>query len=382
MLGENDRQLGMPTVNRTETNFGLFGADLGTPFEFNGDLWFLFGDSVADATFHGADNLGWRDPDYNDSIAHSSSTNPAECPHLQFVTAASGAYASPVIHSSGAPVTLGNFEVPVSGIEQNGQMYVFFATGYDGAHFSTRSVLTVSSGSGADYNYLYDFSHGPFVNISLDTATFRSLDAKIFGDKSIDRSAAGALLIWGTAGGAGYRNSNPYLAIKPLSTIGSPGSVEYFAGDSASKPRFSTNESDAVAMFNDSPACMGEFSVKWNPHIKRWLMLYNCDPQGGIVMRLAEHPWGPWTAGQIIFQPWNDHGYCYFIHRGPLDSEPYCDNVSDPNRISEWGGWYAPYLIPRYAARIPGGTTVYYLLSTWNPYEVMLMSSEIKSGAK
>ena len=45
LTGEIDRERGQPTLNRTETRFGLKGTDLGSSFEHQGHTYFLFGDS-------------------------------------------------------------------------------------------------------------------------------------------------------------------------------------------------------------------------------------------------------------------------------------------------------------------------------------------------
>jgi hypothetical protein len=63
LLGETDIQFKTPTLNQTETNFGLRGADLGSSFEYQGAAWFLFGDSSA---------VGGQQPDGYDSDAHST----------------------------------------------------------------------------------------------------------------------------------------------------------------------------------------------------------------------------------------------------------------------------------------------------------------------
>ena len=63
LTGEHDREQGVPTLNLTETRFGLFGTDLGASFEHNGRLWFLFGDTVSAV---GYDD---RRPEAGDSIA-------------------------------------------------------------------------------------------------------------------------------------------------------------------------------------------------------------------------------------------------------------------------------------------------------------------------
>lgn len=57
LTGEMDKEYNTPTINQTETRFGLVGNDLGYSFERNGKLFFLFGDSAATPTFNGEPNF-------------------------------------------------------------------------------------------------------------------------------------------------------------------------------------------------------------------------------------------------------------------------------------------------------------------------------------
>lgn len=133
--------------------------------------------------------------------------------------------------------------------------------------------------------------------------------------------------------------------------------------------------------------CMGELGVEWNSFLKRWLMLYNClndtptNPRG-IYMRYATQPWGPWSAAQTIFNPVTDNGYCHFMHRAVDAKNPTaCDNLSDPGRLGEYGGEYAPYFISRFTTGNAMTSTFYYTLSTWNPYTEVVMKSTIQVQA-
>ena len=47
----------------------------------------------------------------------------------------------------------------------------------------------------------------------------------------------------------------------------------------------------------------------------------------------------------------------------------------DPTRN---GGIYGPYLISSFTRGTPSTTTVYWTMSTWNPYEVMLMKTRLR----
>jgi hypothetical protein len=52
--------------------------------------------------------------------------------------------------------------------------------------------------------------------------------------------------------------------------------------------------------------------------------------------------------------------------------------VHDPGRENEWGGEYGPYQFETLAKGDSSKTTIYYTLSTWNPYTVVLMKSKLK----
>ena len=104
-------------------------------------------------------------------------------------------------------------------------------------------------------------------------------------------------------------------------------------------------------------------------------MLYNCDNPRGVKLRTADQPWGPWSDFQNLFEPWIDNGYCNFIHVNWNNSN--CDNVHDPGREYEWGGEYGPYQFEKLATGNDTSTTIYYTMSTWNPYTVVLMKSKL-----
>jgi Domain of unknown function (DUF4185) len=392
--GETDRQINMPTVNQTASRYGLVGDDNGSSFVYNSMVFFLFGDSIPTATFrgrpNGPDDLP-RIADDNDAIAFTSSTTITGCPKLTYTTDSIGAYKNPVVlNSEGEPaITLRTNEVPIAGIGEDGAMYVLFSTDNSYANpppggtvvpdsGGTRSVLAVSRDGANTFTYLYDFSAGPNAKF-INTAIYQGDDGYVY--------------FWGTPGGLLYRKSAPYLARKPADQLGQSGGMQYFTGMSSSgSPIFSNSESAAVPLFHDvMPGssvphdCMGELSVAWNPFVERWIMLYNCANDSsanpsGIYMRVAKQPWGPWSAPQTIFNSKRDGGLCHFIHRAVTASQPACDQLSGPERLDVPGGIYGPYMITSMItgdAR-QGMSTLYYTMSTWNPYVVVVMRSMIR----
>jgi hypothetical protein len=152
--------------------------------------------------------------------------------------------------------------------------------------------------------------------------------------------------------------------------------LRFFAGLHGSEnPRWSVSEADAVPLF--AHPCVGELSVAWNRFIKKWLMLYNCNDPRGINFRTSETPWGPWSEAQVLFNPWEDNGYCHFMHVSWEFRR--CDSVHDPGRENVWGGEYGPYMIPSFTTGDESRTTIFFTMSTWNPYNVVLMRAELES---
>ena len=106
----------------------------------------------------------------------------------------------------------------------------------------------------------------------------------------------------------------------------------------------------------------------------------------GVFLRTATLPWGPWSPPERIFDPAT--GYCQFMHLpgGACCSgtNPYEDEKRKKNdngvAVRETAGEYAPFLLPsRYAKLGVGGQAdLYYLMSTWNPYQVVLMKTRVR----
>ncbi len=346
LTGDLDRQTGQPTVNLTQARYGIFGMDLGFSFLHDGRTWFLFGDTIG---VHGGD-----------SIAYTTDANPEDCLDLTFVTGSDGRYLPPTVPG----ITLGGFEVPAGGFSANGNIYVFFTTDHTEAKVMGRSVLARSDDGAQTFTNLYDVSTDKFINIVpviVDAAAIPGLP----------ESAGQGLLAFGSGN---YRRSNPSLAYVPLGSVEQRSAWLFYAGQVSGAPTWSADESAAAPLFDHR--CVGEFSVSWMADLGKWVMFYNCPLPRGINMRSADAPWGPWSDSEVIFQPWDDGGYCNFMHVSYQDRN--CDSVQDPGRDNEYAGEYGPYIIPSLAKSHDGVTTVYFVMSTWNPYAVMLMKTDLR----
>jgi hypothetical protein len=51
--------------------------------------------------------------------------------------------------------------------------------------------------------------------------------------------------------------------------------------------------------------------------------------------------------------------------------------VSDPGHDNDWGGEYGPYIISRFTTGGNGACRIYYTMSTWNPYQVVVMQTDL-----
>ena len=116
--GEVDRQLKHAAFNQTESRFGLYGTDLGSSFEHEDRLWFVFGDT-------------WPGPgptDSLDSVAWTTATQGEPGIPLEFVND-NGGYRSPrLFGTDGNALSTREFEVPIAGFSSDGQMYIFYST--------------------------------------------------------------------------------------------------------------------------------------------------------------------------------------------------------------------------------------------------------------
>ncbi|RYG47308.1 DUF4185 domain-containing protein, partial [bacterium] len=320
ITGEIDRERGVPTDNRTESRYGLRGTDLGASFEHKGRLVFLFGD-----TWPTGHNTPDRPVD-GDSVAFSTDRNPDDGLTLDFVTAPDGGYLA--VNVPG--LSLGGFEVPNGGFSDGASMYAYFTTDAKfppGGATMNRCVL-LKSPDGKDWKQIHTFSTDKFINISPIVVDAEKTPGLPFASGKV-------VLLW--ASGTQYRRSDPHLACVPLNKAEDRSAVRYWTGEG----NWSANESDAKPLFRHPE--IGELSVVWSDTFRRWIMLYNSVRPRGILMRTSPAPWGPWTESEVLYNP--EDGYGKYMHVSWKTDRR--DSVHDPRRENDYGGEYAPYMIPR-----------------------------------
>lgn len=345
LVGDYDRERKTQTVNQTATRWKLQGTDLGASVIHNGKLYFLFGDTVG--------------PPGGDAIAWTEDRDPEKPLRLTFPSF-DGAYVPLRIPK----IAQGDFEVPVAGVSVGGKLYVYHTTDHTPVRTMGRSVLAMSKDGGPAFTYLYDLSTRHFINVAPVRAAARDWPG-------LPVARGEALLLFGSGD---FRRSNVRLAVQPLRDIEKKSTLRYFAGAAPDgSPRWSAAEADSVPLFRHP--CVGELSVSWNRYLRKWIMLYNGAPPRGILLRTADRPWGPWSDPLVLFEP-HRHGYGAFMHIA--DGLGPSDGLSDPGRAHEWGGEYGPYEIAGSARGSKGRTTLYFVLSTWNPYTVVVMRTTLE----
>ncbi len=357
LVGDLDRERGAPTANLTETRYRLIATDLGVAFRHNGRTFVLFGDSQRRSA------QGLPVPS-GDPIAFTTDANPDDGLDLTFVADASGVY-QPVRVPG---VSLGAFEVPMEGTSWDGKMYLYLTTDHSEQVVMGRSVVAVSEDDGRSFRYLYDLSRQHFINVS-------AVEVNAADWPGLPTSGA-ALMLFGSGS---YRASDVRLACQPTDAIASGQGIRYLTGlGGDGQPLWSEREADAIALFHEP--CVGELSVTYNRFLRRWVMLYNCELNpNGVRLRTAVQPWGPWSEAQFLYDPWDDGGYCHYIHASWQTRN--CDAVHDPGHEDVWGGVYGPYQFEDLATGSDGETVIYFTLSTWNPYTVVLMRAALRRPA-
>ncbi len=193
------------------------------------------------------------------------------------------------------------------------------------------------------------------------------------------------VLIWGTGH---YRQSDVYLSIAPASQFESGNGVLYYAGlDANGSPRWEPHEIAAIPITTNGT--LGDVSVIWCQELNLWLMTYDSRAPAiaGILFSYSATPWGPWSDPQLLFNARSNGALGQFIHDPGITPD---DGLAGPvigkgqkNPAAVHGGAYAPYMIERWT-RVRRRSAedrvvdIYYVLSLWNPYVVVLMTSRLQ----
>lgn len=358
----------MPTLSRSQSRAGVRGTDLGVLVQHEGRRFLLFGDTH------------WRRPwlVLRDSIAEV--VTDAGLPEVFF-------HGSP-LRLRGGGATMGEYDVPLDAVSLDRQLYGFFSSNHGrNRQVVGRSVIARCADPhlpvdprrrhrSIRFDVLGTLSEHHFINVSAQlrpavTVPGASDDGEV-------------LLLWGTGS---YRSSEVRLAMLDadgLARLAGLGrrrttadlGLRYWDGHG-----WSPTEDHAAPLF--SPGAYGELSVRWVPEVGRYALLLASGPGDAagtaITLRWADRPQGPWSP-RLRLLDWVAQG---------MSSDPFTrfikssadDAVAEaifPAQAKGNGAAYAPYFFD--ARREGDDLLLRYTLSTWNPYQVVLMEHRLVPG--
>ena len=233
------------------------------------------------------------------------------------------------------------------------------------------------------------------------------------------------LFLWGRPGFVGTkaagRSAKLYFAYVDMPDYAADGRVEwapqYYVGTSNGVPQFSPNQRMAKALdLTGAPTAdteawdvVNHMSIAFVKSVNKWVMFYGGDlndglievfsggqgqlverdPEGAIHVRwtVADDPWGPWTAPEQLFKagdfattpPVADSSFA----PGGILHHPDCNAADCAPFEALWGDQtygvlYGPNIIPEWTEERGAYVDLYWNVSTWNPYQVVLLKSRFK----
>lgn len=332
--------------NRTPERFGISGTDLGIMWDNGGtgderQVLIAYGDTFGDCSLPGQE---WR---FNtlmrtaDTTLSNGLTIPdpltEEDPGYIYggspVTVERPNFSKQIIDSlklAPAEVTV----IPTAGISVGTTQYINFMSvrqwGAPGQWSTNFSAIAVSDDNGETWEV--DLGTVRYnQNSGIPNATY------VPGNDNFQMAAyvkrGGYVYTYGTPSG---RSGAARVARVPENDILTLSKYEYWNGSS-------WVVGNPGAARNVISAPVSEMSVQWNDYLGKYIALYT-NNLGSVVMRTADQPQGPWSGAQAIM-----------------------------TAIAWPGGLYAPYIHPW-----SSGDQLYFTVSLWSEYNVMLMRTTLR----
>ena len=382
----SDRNIDDPTANDTHRRANLRGTDLGIPLVHDDDLFLFFGDTAGARVIWplGPESL----PDavgFAAAGAQAVAADPSVlCSELRFLVTGgatgegveadfAAAHMTPppgepigdYVHNPAGPRGAGlfphlpgDFEVPSGAFSHGGSIYLFY-TIINHQPFEMRGSYLARWGTPSttglpNYDILYHVDqrfdeHGPlggdFINIA----------AVVVGDH---------VYLYGTGA---YRASPVHLARKPLASIDAPGGFDRFDAATGTWVAASAPAAPIVS----APA-LGELSVQYFESIDRYVMLdQEVTGENRIAARFAEAPEGPWSE-PVTVASMSDPAF--LLRHCCVGTDCAGERLMECERA----GFYGTYMLPTALAHADGTFSITFVMSTWIPYNVALMTARFR----
>jgi hypothetical protein len=418
LTGDIDWETGRPTAARTFSHFGLGGTDLGYPVEHGGKLILLFGDTRPAPHPPGSDPEVPPDDAVGIVVRREPPSNDGKCLEMKINERPGGTKRfAPATVVGPIPVRQGSFNVPSGGVSGPDGLYAFFWTNHCTAPNPLEPspddplVRPARDPNCAETDLHNSIGRGVMARSVDDARTFSNvvpmptgfvystaINTTLLADLPQDQRLG--IFVFGIPR---YRASIPYLAQAPISTFSNPATWQFFSGRApnghpvwvphqtwmrgasrAQGPQAWKPAGDPEIFVPATAAdqCIGEFSITWNRPLGMWLMLYQC--HGHVWARIAAAPWGPWSMPTTILAAENLGCRLLMTPEGCGNRRNFWPKRRENGKYVR-GGLYAPYVLNRYthAAGGPGRrSTIYWVVSTWNPYEVSVMRTTLQSDVR
>ncbi|GAA3071186.1 DUF4185 domain-containing protein [Streptosporangium carneum] len=309
---------GAGDVNQTRTRFGVHATDLGVMWrDSRGRVAIAFGDTYGEGW--GGDGAGPESADWRfNTLAHSGDSNLADGMRIDSMVTDRPGHARQILPRDPAvsEVTV----IPTAAVSVGSRDYIHYMSvrswGPAGTWVTNYSGLAYSDDGGENW------TKAPAARWANQGGGERFQMAAMVRQ-------GGFVHLFGTPNG---RFGNAYLARVAESRVLETPAYEYWtaSGWQAGAP-------DRAVPVAAGP--VGELSVQYNSHLRRWIALHLDENRAAIVMRTAPVPTGPWTGGQVVAHS------------------------------ADYPGLYGGFLHPDSA----NGSEVYFAMSRWSPYHVQLM---------
>ncbi len=387
------------------TRNGLYGTDLGYTVSYRGRVYFLFGDTWVPTASGGGAAVAPRASD--DAMAWTTDTKPDDCLSLRSVIPSTSLTAAVTPDESlpAVPLPVGSrwaaitikdnfghsfftpeFSTPVGTFSANDKIYVLFLVNTGDDPHPHGVYLAASTGTGAGFSgqALVSPSNGKFINLATvdnpsDTANVYVLGSPAFftgGPLYLQRHAKGTLAPNGSWQGWYWKGGS------------------WASGEKSAVP---LGVEAGAKKFEEEP--LTQFSVQWVPSLARYVMIYGATAgfnfgvspeldltKDQVFVRTASQLQGPWSAPAAVFGRLSDGGYCHWMRVATSHpKKALCGAmIGTGQTVPGWeevtGFTYGVSLLPSAFAKTDAGVvTLYFAMSTFNPYQVMLMKVRIKN---
>lgn len=334
---------------KTDSEYDIYGTDLGIMFEHGDETMVMFGDTFGDCTPTGN---AWRS---NVMLTAESGTPTNGLKINDARPKAPNGYATALVQGAHQPNGAGEVTViPTAAISLpdptnsgSSAMYMRVMSVRDwnapGGWNTNYSALVKSEDNGNTWKILTDSMRRVTDFTNWDTTVqFEPSEDNLppvnangwYGmQMSAFVEANGYLYEYMTPSG---RRGPATIARVKIDDVEKPDAYEWFAGG--------TNWADEPTDHEILPAPVEELSVAYNKHLNKFVALTSM-ASGVVSMRVANAPEGPWSDPQTLV-----------------------DRRMFPNA-------YAPMIHPD--SITSDGANLYYALSTWDAYNVFLLRTDL-----